>query len=125
MPQLLISDDDRDFRETLRDVFERRGYGTVLAADGEEAVQIVRRREIHVVLIDFHMPKLSGVQAIEQIKQVEAAIPCILISAAIDESIQCIEQADTYSILRKPVTHHEVVEVVRSAMVTFYDWKPI
>ncbi len=119
-PRLLISDDDRDFRETLRAVFESRGFGTMLAADGEEAVNIVRRETIHVVLIDLHMPKLSGLEAIAQIRLVQAAIPCILISAGIDESIQ--QQADAYSVLKKPVTHREVTEVVASAMVSFYDW---
>ena len=38
-PSLLITDDDRDFRETLRDVFRPLGFRTLLAADGEEAVQ--------------------------------------------------------------------------------------
>ena len=40
-PAILITDDDRDFRETLREVFEPRGFATLLAADGEEAIQIV------------------------------------------------------------------------------------
>ena len=86
-PQLLISDDDRDFRETLRAVFQPRGFGTLLAADGEEAVEIVRRETVHVVLIDLHMPKLSGLEAIAQIKRIQAAVPCILISAAVEEQV--------------------------------------
>ena len=66
-PSLLITDDDRDFRETLRDVFEPRGFHTVLASDGVEALEIVRTREIHLVLIDMHMPRLSGMEAIDRI----------------------------------------------------------
>ncbi len=119
-PRLLISDDDRDFQETLRSVFEPRGFGTVLASNGEEAVQIVRQTTIHIVLIDLHMPKLSGLEAIKQIKQIEATIPCILISAAIDETIE--RQADAYSVLKKPVTHREVTEVVTAAMKVAYNW---
>ena len=40
-PSLLITDDDSDFRETLRGVFEPRGFRTLLAGDGEEALEIV------------------------------------------------------------------------------------
>jgi CheY-like chemotaxis protein len=120
MPQLLITDDDRDFRETLRTVFEPRGFATKLAANGAEAVEIVRREKIHVVLMDLHMPKLSGLEAIQQIKQVEAGLPCILISAALDEQVQ--DQADAYWVLKKPVTRHEVTEIVAAAMASIYNW---
>ena len=102
-PQLLISDDDRDFRETLRVVFERRGLDTILAANGQEAVEIVRSESIHVVLMDLHMPKLSGIDAIRQIKDLRGSMPCILISAALDEAIQA-QASDAFSTLKKPVS---------------------
>ena len=74
-PQLLISDDDRDFRVTLQSVFDRSGYGTILAANGEEAVEIVKQETVHVVLIDMHMPKKTGLEAIREIKELSESIP--------------------------------------------------
>ncbi|HEX4148772.1 MAG TPA: response regulator, partial [Pirellulales bacterium] len=56
---ILITDDDPSFRETLRSVFEPRGFRTLLAGDGEEALRIVERDEIHLVLLDMHMPRLT------------------------------------------------------------------
>ena len=66
-PSLLITDDDRDVRETLRDVFQSRGFLTQTAGDGEEALRIVRNQEIHLVLIDMHMPRLTGIEAITRL----------------------------------------------------------
>ena len=52
-PCLLITDDDRAFRETLREVFEPRGFRTFMAADGQQAVSIVRQNDVHLVLMDL------------------------------------------------------------------------
>lgn len=118
-PRLLISDDDRDFRETLQGVFERRGYTTLLAADGAEAVQIVKEESVHVVLIDMHMPKLTGLEAIHQIKELHVSMPCILISAALDESIR--QQAGAaFSLLEKPISYQCVTESVSLALESVY-----
>lgn len=120
-PTLLISDDDRDFRETLGAVFEDRGFSTLLAEDGEEAVQIVRHSSVHVVLIDFHMPKLTGVEAIRRIKAHESNVPCILISAGLTDDIR--QQADdAFSLLEKPVDFRRVAETVNAAMRSTYGW---
>lgn len=121
-PQLLISDDDRDFRETLRYVFERRGFGTTLAADGAEAVRIVEREAIHVVVIDFHMPRLTGLEAIRKIKQLKSTVPCILISAALDDSIREQADSETFSILDKSVSPRDLTEAVKSALMAAYGW---
>ena len=120
-PRLLISDDDRDFRETLRAVFEDRGFSTILASDGEEAVHIVSEKSIHVVLIDMHMPKLTGLEAIRRIKERKEAVPCILISAGLTESIR--RQADrAFSLLEKPVSFSRLTRTVDSAMLAAYGW---
>ena len=57
LPSILITDDDLDFRETLRFVFEPRGFRTLLAGDGEEALEIMRGEQVHLVLLDVHMPQ--------------------------------------------------------------------
>jgi CheY-like chemotaxis protein len=120
-PSILITDDDRDFRETLCVVFERQGFAPVLAADGEEAIRIVKHEMIHVVLIDFHMPRLSGIEAIEQIRKLRAHLPCILISAA-EEAQQGATLA--FRVLRKPVSRAVVTGTVEAALAAAYGWSP-
>ncbi len=123
-PSLLITDDDPDFRETLQGVFEPKGFRTLLAADGEEALQIVRSREIHLVLLDVHMPRLGGLETLRQVKQFRAMLPCILLSAELDEMIiEQARQARAFSVLAKPVTLSQITRVVREALECAYHWR--
>ena len=122
-PHLLIADDDRAFRETLQEIFVSRGFETSLAADGEQAVEIVTRTEIHVVLMDFQMPRLSGIEAVRQVKQQQAELPCILISGAVnDEVLEQAEALSMYHVLTKPIKLAEIRASVRSALTEFYGW---
>ena len=123
-PRLLITDDNRDFRETLRGVFELRGFRTLLAADGLEAVEIVQTETIHLVLIDMHMPRLSGLEAIRRFKQHRAKLPCILISANVDDQIRDrAEQEQVFSLLTKPISCDEVTSVVHEALQATYGFE--
>ena len=122
-PHLLITDDDSDFRGTLRSVFERRGFMTSEAADGNEAVQIVQDRDIHLVLMDMHMPKLSGLEAMRELKRFKATLPCILISGALDDRIvQEAASIPVFSVLSKPVSLAELTSTVLSALNENYSW---
>ncbi|MGD9720836.1 MAG: response regulator [Pirellulales bacterium] len=121
-PSLLITDDDRDFRETLRGLFEPR-FRTFLAGDGEEALDIVRRHEVHLVLLDMHMPKLTGLETLVRVKQFKSRLPCILISAGLDESIiHQAKLAEAFSVLAKPISRQQLTSTVDAALRRTYDW---
>ncbi len=118
----MITDDDRDFRETLRGLFEPR-FRTLTAGDGEEALDIVRTHEVHLVLLDMHMPKLTGLETLERVRQMKSLLPCILISAGLDESIiRRAELAQAFSILAKPVSRRQITSVVDAALRRTYNW---
>lgn len=123
-PSLLITDDDAAFRETLQNVFEPEGYRTVLASDGEEALRIICSQKVHLVLLDMHMPKLTGLETIRLVKQVKSLLPCILMSAHLDDAI--VEQArlaHAFSVLSKPVTRRQITGIVRQALELTYNWR--
>jgi len=122
-PSLLITDDDRAFRETLQGVFEPQGFRTLLASDGEEALSIVRNEEVHLLLLDMHMPKLTGLETLRRVKRFKSILPCILLSAQLDDLL--IEQArlaQAFSVLPKPVTMRQIIGVVRVALERTYHW---
>jgi CheY-like chemotaxis protein len=124
-PWLLIADDDQYFRETVRAILEAEGYNTVTAADGEEAVRIVESREVHIVLLDFHMPKMTGLDAVKLVRQIRGLLPCILMSAAFDANV--IEQARqhaVFEVLRKPFSARQLSSVVRNALEQSYRFLP-
>ncbi len=121
-PSLLITDDDHDFRETLRSVFEPR-FHTLVAGDGEEALDIVRSQEVHLVLLDMHMPKLTGLETLRRVKQFKSRLPCILLSAGLNDLIiQQAQLAEAYSILSKPISRQQLTSTVDAAMRRIYNW---
>ncbi|MEX2111958.1 MAG: response regulator [Pirellulales bacterium] len=122
VPSLLITDDDRDFRETLRGLFEPR-FRTLVAGDGEEALDIVRTHEVHLVLLDMHMPKLTGLETLLRVREMKSRLPCILISAGLDESIiRQAQLAQAFSILAKPVSRRQITSAVDAALRRAYNW---
>ena len=124
-PSLLITDDDLEFRQTLSDVFEPEGFRTFQAGDGEEALRIVRQQEVHVVLLDMHMPRLTGLETLRLLKQFKALLPCILMSAQLDDVlVEEAHRAQAYSVLAKPVTFRQITGVVRQALERTYSWAP-
>jgi CheY-like chemotaxis protein len=130
VPSILITDDDRDFRETLCGVFEPHGFRTYTAADGAEALDVVGREEVHLALFDMHMPRLSGLDAIRHLKQqLHSPLPCILISAEADERLIAEARAvQAFDVLKKPVTRDGVIAVVFNALRTAYDaatWRSV
>lgn len=125
-PKLLIADDDRDFRESLGEVFCRRGYETRLAADGQEALEIVAQsNEIHLVILDIHMPRLSGLEALQQIRwNRSSSLPCILMSAKLDEKIVLeAEPLKPAGLLSKPFTLRTLTTTVETVLRTSYGWE--
>ncbi|HQU42815.1 MAG: hypothetical protein B7Z73_13555 [Planctomycetia bacterium 21-64-5] len=120
---ILITDDDRGFRETLRGVFEPEGFHTLLAENGAEALDIVRHSDIHLLLLDMHMPRLTGLETLRIVKQMKSRLPCILLSAHPDEGLvrQAFE-ADAFSFLTKPVSRQTITSTVRLALANTYDW---
>jgi len=149
-PRLLITDDDRDFRETVAGALEDRGFETLQAADGEETLQIICRQEVHLLLLDMQMPRLSGLDTIERLRGIEMpwtvawavstpaatpgaagpaqkpiiALPWILISGALDEQlIARARAAAAFSILPKPVRLPELTGAVSKALEQAYGWR--
>jgi CheY-like chemotaxis protein len=124
LPSLLITDDDADFRETLQGIFEPRGFRTFQAGDGEEALRIVGSQEVHLLLLDMHMPKLTGLETIRRVKQLKATLPCILLSAHLDELIvEQARRAEVFSVMSKPVTLRQITRVVLQALERTYNWR--
>jgi CheY-like chemotaxis protein len=124
VPSILISDDDRWFRQTLEEVFEPRGFRTLFAENGAEAVEIVRNEEVHLAVVDMHMPRLTGVEVIREVRRFRVMLPCILVSGALDEDVRREAfAADAFEVLAKPVSLADIVATVASALETTYNWR--
>lgn len=122
-PSILITDDDLEFRETLGGIFAPLGYRTLMAGDGEEALDIVRNDEVDLLLLDNNMPKLTGLETVHRIHGLARRLPCILLSARMDDSLRKqAELARVFSVLSKPVTRLQITSAVDQALKQTYGW---
>src|SRR5262249_12471054 len=119
--ELLLADDDAEFRRTLRLVLEPH-VQLCEAECGEEAVEIVRTRHVDLVLLDMNMRVLSGLETLRAVKSLRAALPCILITASFTAELRrTATLADAYSVLKKPVTRRLLLTTVSQALASAYD----
>jgi CheY-like chemotaxis protein len=118
---ILITDDDRHCQEALREIMEPEGFRTRLASSGEEALDIVQEEPVHLLLLDVHMPRLTGLETLELVRQFNAMLPCILVTADVNERLmRQAQQARAYSVIPKPVSKNVVLYTVVRALVRFY-----
>jgi two-component system, response regulator PdtaR len=123
-PSILITDDDAAFRETVRGMLEPQGFRTLTAKSGNETLQILSSQAaVDLLLLDMHMPLLTGLETIRRIRQFNAVLPCVLLSAALDETIR--NQArlvNVFSVLSKPVSRSELTSTIEQALRRIYGW---
>ena len=118
---ILIADDDRNSRDALRDIIQPEGFETIVASSGEEAIDIVRGLQVHLVLLDMHMPTLTGLETLGIVRQINAKLPAILVTGNPSDSlVRAAIQAQFYSVLPKPVSKGLLLYTVLKALTRFY-----
>jgi len=118
---ILITDDDRGVREALAEIIESKGFRPQQATCGEEALEIIQHEPVHLALLDMHMPGLTGLETLQLVRQVNAVLPAILITA--DATLELIRQAfnaHVFSVIPKPVNKNVVLTTVIRALVRVY-----
>ena len=116
MPNILICDDERDIVAALKIYLSTDGYTLFTAYTGREALEIVEREEIHLILMDIMMPELDGISATAKLRE-NSNIPIILLTAkseSTDKVLGLNVGADDY--ITKPFDPVEVLARVRSQL---------
>ena len=91
------------------------------AQSGEEALELAAHEEVHLALFDMHMQRLTGLEALRQLKEIYIVAPCILITADYTtELCDDAAEAHAFTVLKKPVTRRELVDAVATAVATAY-----
>jgi len=115
---ILVVDDEAAIRRATKRALERHGYRVLLAADGEEALELIRERgsEIELVLTDVVMPKLGGRQLHEALKQEGRDVRMLFTSGYAAEDIQQDGTFDPGVVLPKPWTLADLLATVRATL---------
>jgi phosphate regulon transcriptional regulator PhoB len=114
--KVLVVDDEREIVKILRAYLEEAGFSVVTAADGQEALTVFRREKPAFVVLDWMLPKLSGIDVCRALRK-ESDVPIIMLTARVEETDKLIGLelgADDY--VTKPFSPRELVARVRAVL---------
>ncbi len=115
--KVLIVDDDHQLRQLLGDRLEASGYRVFYAADGREGVEQAQEKNPDVVLMDFEMPEKNGLEALAEIRERNADIPVIMLTAhgTLSRAVEAMKNG-AYDFLPKPCEPDHLLLVIRKAL---------
>ncbi len=113
---ILVCDDDKEIVEAIQIYLENEGYEVFCAYNGEQAIKILEKEEIHLLIIDVMMPKMDGIRATLKIRET-SSVPIIILSAKTEDTDKILGLnvgADDY--LAKPFNPLELMARVKSQL---------
>jgi DNA-binding NtrC family response regulator len=117
MSKILVIDDERSIRNTLKDILEYEKYEVDLAEDGNKGIEKVRGAEYDIVLCDIKMPGLDGIEVLERITVLAPDTPVVMISGHgnIDTAVESIKKG-AFDYIEKPLDLNRLLITIRNAM---------
>jgi len=117
MAKILVIDDEKSIRDTLKEILEYEDHKVDLAADGDEGLALFNENKYEIVLLDIKMPQKDGIEVLEEIFKINYEIPVIMISGHgnIDTAVESIKKG-AYDFIEKPLDLNRLLVTIRNAM---------
>jgi two-component system, NtrC family, nitrogen regulation response regulator NtrX len=117
MPKILILDDEKSIRSTLREILEYEKFDVEEAKDGEEGLNMLKGNQFDIVLCDIKMPKMDGIEVLEQAKELNIDTQFIMISAhgAIETAVDATKKG-AFDFIQKPPDLNRLLLTIRNAL---------
>lgn len=117
MAKILVIDDEKSIRDTLKEILEYEDHKVDLAEDGEEGLEKFKNNKYEIILLDIKMPKKDGIEVLEDIFSVATDTPVIMISGHgnIDTAVESIKKG-AYDFIEKPLDLNRLLVTIRNAM---------
>ncbi len=117
MAKILIIDDEKSIRDTLKEILEYEDHKVDIAADGEEGLELFKNNKYEMVLLDIKMPKKDGIEVLEDIFALATDVPVVMISGHgnIDTAVESIKKG-AYDFIEKPLDLNRLLVTIRNAM---------
>lgn len=113
---ILIVDDEKEIRKLIAIYLKNEGYEVLQAVDGEEGLEIVKKRDVHLIVLDIMMPKIDGIHMCMKVREI-AEMPIIMLSAKtqdMDKILGLTTGADDY--VAKPFNPLELIARIKSQL---------
>ncbi|MCK6650178.1 MAG: sigma-54 dependent transcriptional regulator [Bacteroidia bacterium] len=117
MAKILIIDDEKSIRKTLREILEYEKYEVDEAADGTEGLGSIQKNKYDVILCDIKMPKMDGIEVLDRIMQLATDIPVVMISGHgnIETAVEAVKKG-AFDFIAKPLDLNRLLVTIRNAM---------
>ncbi|WP_346862205.1 sigma-54 dependent transcriptional regulator [uncultured Draconibacterium sp.] len=117
MSKILVIDDERSIRNTLKDILEYEKYEVDLAEDGNKGLEKIKSAEYDVILCDIKMPGLDGIEVLERLVVLAPDTPVVMISGHgnIDTAVDSIKKG-AFDYIEKPLDLNRLLITIRNAM---------
>jgi DNA-binding NtrC family response regulator len=117
MPKILIIDDERFIRASLREILEYEKFEVTEAQNGEEGLQKIKEEDFDLVLCDVKMPKMDGIEVLDQAKALDKSPQFIMISAhgSIETAVEATKKG-AFDFIPKPPDLNRLLLTVRNAL---------
>lgn len=121
-PKILVIDDDQRWRETVRELLDPRGYETLEAESGEQAIEVTQNRQPHLLILDIHMPRLDGIETLRIIREESCdEVPTIMVSSQVsDDVIAAALALHAFTVMSKMVNMHRLLRAVAQVLERYY-----
>ncbi|MCG8451773.1 MAG: sigma-54 dependent transcriptional regulator [Spirochaetales bacterium] len=115
--RLLVVDDEKNIRSGLAKALEMDGYEVYQAEDGQEALKVMLKAEIDLIIADLRMPKLSGEELLKRVTSSYPTVPVIILTGhgTVDNAVQAMRDG-AYDFLTKPVNLDRLGLLVKRAL---------
>lgn len=116
MPRILVADDEKSMRDFLKILLQKEGHQVTTAKDGNEALSIVQDSPVDLVISDIRMPGMTGLELLEEVKQISIDMPVIMITAfaSPDDAVSAMKNG-AFDYISKPFNVDEIKSVITSA----------
>jgi len=119
---ILVVDDEKNIRRTLRMVLEGSGFNTLEASSAEECLETLGSQEVDLLILDVRLPKMSGIEALKKIRDGPETrrLPVLMVSghASVAEAVQAVQLGAT-DFFEKPLDRDRILVTVRNALQTW------
>lgn len=117
MPKILIIDDEKSIRKTLREILEYEKYQVDEATEGMEGLALIQKEKYDVVLCDIKMPKMDGIELLDRIILLSSDIPVVMISGhgTIETAVEAVKKG-AFDFIAKPLDLNRLLVTIRNAM---------
>ena len=114
---LLVLDDEQAICEMLGQILEEEGYSVLTAGNATQALDLLDRKPVDLLLLDLHMPgPLDGEELLFLLRDRGEDLPIIIVSGWVDDEMTVHHPECVYGVLKKPIRKTALLEMVRRAL---------